>query len=58
MDGLLLPRTKEMGEIMEAKIRKKDKVMSGRAGVVRGGISAVKSQAGSCVHSARRTDEE
>lgn len=35
MDGLLLPRRKEMGEIMESKIRKKDKVMSGRAGVGR-----------------------
>lgn len=33
MDGLLLPRRKEMGEIMESKIRKKDKVMSGRVGV-------------------------
>lgn len=33
MDGLLLPRRKEMREIMESKIRKKDKVMSGRVGV-------------------------
>lgn len=54
MDGLLLPRRKEMREIMESKIRKKDKWEGGGLG----GISAMKSQAGSCVHSARRTDEE
>lgn len=33
MDGLLLPRRKEMGKIMESKFRKKDKVMSGWRGV-------------------------
>lgn len=41
MDGLLLPRRKEMGEIMESKIRKKDKVMSGRAGVGGGVVASL-----------------
>lgn len=46
-----------MGEIMESKIRKKDsdEWVAGGLGV---GIYAVKSQAGSCVRSARRRDEE